>query len=505
MRCLSVQTVNDTYTLALLCYAYSLYGLDAAALHRVRDQLNVRAVSEGGMRHWTTPSDPLPAETQWWAKPRTADVEMTSYILLGLLRTSDQSSVSNLLPITRWLTTQRNAYGGFSSTQDTVVALQALSQFATMVYSSQGDTGLAVRVKGRGLDRAAQSFTVTNDNRLVQQTAHNKLRLPTNVTYTMQGSGCALVQVGVKFNKLVEPRDQAQPSFILSATIADSGKCKTQQLDICVKYNGQDERSNMAVVAVNMISGWIPDKASVYKLKNKAGLGLKRTDIDKNVVQLYFDEFDKTERCWSMNIEQSIEVSDTRSALVHVYDYYQPEVAAFVEYNVVSDKCPSIKAATAEMLRAFVRPSVAVAAAGPSGTPAGHRRNTTGRPHHKPGHKQLPCPACSNSSDTTEEAVCTSPNAYRVSVEPRSTMKLLNILRTTNTNVSRSIHNIKYSFHHRCSCSLLAPGNHVIVLTPGGSNNGLQVDAKNARRFSLSLRSTKIKILPDNTDIAACI
>ena len=38
----------------------------------------------------------------------------------------------------RWLTNQRNAYGGWRSTQDTVVSLRALSTFAVRLgYGSQ--------------------------------------------------------------------------------------------------------------------------------------------------------------------------------------------------------------------------------------------------------------------------------------------------------------------------------------------------------------------------------
>ena len=46
-----------------------------------------------------------------------ADVEMTSYVLLAMLHGLDQSQASTVLPIVRWLTTQRNSHGGFSSTQ----------------------------------------------------------------------------------------------------------------------------------------------------------------------------------------------------------------------------------------------------------------------------------------------------------------------------------------------------------------------------------------------------
>jgi len=46
-----------------------------------------------------------------------ADVEMTSYVLLATLRSLEQSQLTSALPIVRWLSTQRNSNGGFSSTQ----------------------------------------------------------------------------------------------------------------------------------------------------------------------------------------------------------------------------------------------------------------------------------------------------------------------------------------------------------------------------------------------------
>ena len=55
-------------------------------------------------------------------------METTGYAVLALLERGDRVSASSAA---RWLVSQRNAFGGFGSTQDTVVGLQALIQFAT--------------------------------------------------------------------------------------------------------------------------------------------------------------------------------------------------------------------------------------------------------------------------------------------------------------------------------------------------------------------------------------
>lgn len=84
-------------------------------------------------------------DLEWWEDTehgRTTDIEITSYILLALLHTP-----GHYLPIAKWLLKQRNNHGGFKSTQDTVVGLQALVKFA-QISSTQNDTLLKVSYKG---------------------------------------------------------------------------------------------------------------------------------------------------------------------------------------------------------------------------------------------------------------------------------------------------------------------------------------------------------------------
>ena len=47
----------------------------------------------------------------------SAEIEMTSYSLMALLTKDRYAPLNSVMPIVRWLTQQRNAYGGFTSTQ----------------------------------------------------------------------------------------------------------------------------------------------------------------------------------------------------------------------------------------------------------------------------------------------------------------------------------------------------------------------------------------------------
>jgi CD109 antigen len=61
--------------------------------------------------------------------PHSTAVEATAYATLALLQLGDRVNASHAV---RWLASKRNAQGGFGSTQDTVVALQAMASAAAL-------------------------------------------------------------------------------------------------------------------------------------------------------------------------------------------------------------------------------------------------------------------------------------------------------------------------------------------------------------------------------------
>ena len=52
----------------------------------------------------------------WQINP-SADLEITSYILLSKLYNYKNEDLASIVPITKWINSQRNSMGGFYSTQ----------------------------------------------------------------------------------------------------------------------------------------------------------------------------------------------------------------------------------------------------------------------------------------------------------------------------------------------------------------------------------------------------
>ena len=97
-----------------------------AAIHKIR--ANLQRDHDGKYLpdiHRSTINKP---HRPWWRPTYTsADIETTAYALL----TIKHDIVESML-LVRWLTNRKNAFGGWYSTQNTVVSLRALSTFATL-------------------------------------------------------------------------------------------------------------------------------------------------------------------------------------------------------------------------------------------------------------------------------------------------------------------------------------------------------------------------------------
>ncbi|XP_013387266.1 murinoglobulin-1-like [Lingula anatina] len=115
------------------------------------------------------------------------------------------------IPILKWLVTEQNSYGGFGSTQDTVTALAALTNYGAL-YSKTRDLNIEVSTGA-----FSRNFLVNDNNAMVLQMAE----LPdvaSEVQVSANGHGSALLQVTARYNVKSEAREK---SFMLNVTIVE--------------------------------------------------------------------------------------------------------------------------------------------------------------------------------------------------------------------------------------------------------------------------------------------
>ncbi|XP_065598346.1 alpha-2-macroglobulin-like isoform X2 [Cyrtonyx montezumae] len=323
---------NHVYTKALLAYAFALAGKEEKRKAFLAS-LEKEAIKKDGSVHWQRPGKETEADLPYYRyRAPSAEVEMTAYVLLAHLTTQpgpSQEELSFASLIAKWISGQQNPNGGFSSTQDTVVALQALSLYGAATYAKSGATS---KVTLRSEGGFQQDFHVDPSNRLLLQ--HVSLpQVPGEYSTEVSGEGCVYVQTSLRYN--VQPKQESAP-FLLHVhtspeTCEDSKAHKVFDIGINVSYTGERNVSNMVIIDVKMLSGFIPVKSSVRKLAHHQVI--ERTEFSTNHVLLYLEKLSNVTLSFSFTVEQDIPVQGLKPAQVKVFDYYETDEFAIQEYS----------------------------------------------------------------------------------------------------------------------------------------------------------------------------
>ncbi|XP_062572332.1 CD109 antigen-like isoform X2 [Saccostrea cucullata] len=263
----------------------------------------------------------------------TYDIETASYALLYYSNKKQYPKAKNVM---KWILEQRNALGGFMSTQDTVIALQALSEMSVW-----GDF--------KSMDIYAYTpnedhyFLIRDDNKMVLQ-KYQPSTIPPFINISAHGEGAALVQVVVKFNVMEQ---QERPAFTLDI-LSTMESMDINKIQVCARYNGTSGfGSGMTIIEFGIPSGFDVD------FDNILGDELKKKEEVDNKLALYFDQIKtKTESCLNLTLIRSSMVGKVKPSPVRVYEYYNPsnQVTSFytpllLQKSSYCDVCPQCKCA----------------------------------------------------------------------------------------------------------------------------------------------------------------
>ncbi|XP_059841507.1 CD109 antigen isoform X1 [Hypanus sabinus] len=318
--------IHSNYTLCLTTYALTLAKSKLAK--EALDELNRRADQQDGVKYW---SSPVNRPSRWMQGVLSSDIEVAAYALMSYLR---QSRLLEGIPVMKWLSQRRNHLGGFSSTQDTVVALQALSQFTAENIAPSTD--LEVSISGSGLLDPA-TLTISSTNMFVLQTVELGIEQPLMVTVTAKGQGMAIFQLNVLFNLesnvlAIEKRSvESEEAFDLDITVSDNIlDLNHLSLMICTRFRGDGNHSitGMVLMEVGMLSGFIPETDSIHTSDV-----IKKVEFTNGNVNLYFDSLNETEVCVTIPVIRDSKVANAQDAVVSIFDYYEPGQKAVKTYN----------------------------------------------------------------------------------------------------------------------------------------------------------------------------
>ncbi|CAG9810736.1 unnamed protein product [Chironomus riparius] len=317
----NLDQLNDTYSLAIANYALQLNK------HEQKDmllaKLNAKAENKDGMKYWK--KDEVEEDTKpWYYRPNSVNVEMSAYALQAfILADKDNEAV----PIMKWLVTQRNENGGFQSTQDTVVGLQALSKLATKIHVADSDLQIVVKP-----DHASgATINVNSANSLILQ----KHELPSSARHfevTATGKGFSILQISYKYNL---DNSGKFPRFVLNPKVDDSSNKEYLDLHVCTNFvpDSQTQRSNMAVMEVSLPSGFTFDNDQMEALMLTENVKKVETKDGDTVIMVYFDDIGDSQICPEFKAYRTHAVAKQKPAPIIIYDYYDNSRHARSFYN----------------------------------------------------------------------------------------------------------------------------------------------------------------------------
>ncbi|XP_062505048.1 ovostatin homolog 2-like [Corticium candelabrum] len=313
-RCIA-KGCSSPYNLALIAFTLSRADKETENAFKA---LRKCAVIEGNHTHWQYSNERKCRNTRPWSyycRTRSCDVETTAYALLAF---TNRGNIAYSFPIVRWLIEQRNLRGGFKSTQDTVVALHALSEYAKLTKSD----GRVVAEVSINANQTTQTVSLDSSNAMLVQTI-TLPSLPTLVNVNANGKGCILAAVGVKYN--VPKPDKTRAFQVFAKSLLQRDSCK-YLVRVCNRWlQTNPETSNMAITEITFFSGFQPIQSELKQLEQSNRCNIKRTDFKGRALSVYFEEVTQTRCCFDVTMKRASVVEDLQGVPVITYNYYEPD------------------------------------------------------------------------------------------------------------------------------------------------------------------------------------
>ncbi|XP_071844929.1 complement C3-like isoform X2 [Apostichopus japonicus] len=337
------------YVIAVVTYALALMDSDKRVDANV--MLNDHAVQDPVTISRAWGQDIQQQDGQPQRRPSALSVETTGYALLAQIELGELTYAGD---IANWLSTQQNYGGGFVSTQDTVIALQSLSEFSAL--SVGGDLNLHCNISGAsGFETI---FQLENEDVLLQKTVEvSKENIKDQLVVKTQGVGIGTLNVEVKYYEDSNDRRNLCPfDIVISTRIIKRDQPRYEVIrylvndelliNIEVSYFG-DTKTSMGIIDFGLLTGFIPDKKSCDKVVEENSFVARYEESDRSVI--FYTDYFPIQREGSISFEfkakRAFTATNMHNAAVRVYDYYDPDeecIQFYTEERCNDDPCSCI-------------------------------------------------------------------------------------------------------------------------------------------------------------------
>ncbi len=294
---------DDAYTLALCLIALEDAGGSATQRTNIASRLDGLKQVENQTVYWTSDNNMISDGDDSWryrySSPRI--IEATGYAIMALSKHGGYSTTVN--KAVNYLLAHRNGLGGFFSTQDTVVAFQALSSIGEIDIEE-----MSITVSANSYDIDTIVFTEENKDITYLIDLRPYLAETTTVTLTSSGEGSVLYQV---YSSQYIPWDIADPNeppeMSLEITYSTTNITVNDQISATLRLEYLGNAAKLKMVLVD--------------LRAPVGFSFVSEDFEELVEDGTFSNF---------------EIND-REAMVYIQDVY-PDTPLVFTYHLLANK-----------------------------------------------------------------------------------------------------------------------------------------------------------------------
>uniref|UniRef100_A0A667Y137 Complement C4B (Chido/Rodgers blood group) n=1 Tax=Myripristis murdjan TaxID=586833 RepID=A0A667Y137_9TELE len=357
-----VDELENPYAVAIAAFCLSVCLSDKTQASPAWNKLQALATEvTNGCRVWKDNAE---------VEQAAVTVETTAYALLTAVTLGESEWADSAAC---WLTSQERLGGGFSSTQDTFIALEALSEHElnrpTRAFTK---VGARFTVPGK-----SDKIELSLENRRERVESELKKMIGNNINVVVTGEGSVKLKV-VKAYHLLEPKDHCQE---LSINVKVEGKVKytttimenydyyeyedydaakkdrvprsaiewfdartryrrdtddssksqdTVTYEVTISHDLSRNLTGMAIADITLLSGFEAVTEDLDRLKQPPEEYISHYEVTYGRVVIYFNELVNSSETIKFDAIQRVPIGLLQPAPATFYDYYEPSKCTVV-------------------------------------------------------------------------------------------------------------------------------------------------------------------------------
>uniref|UniRef100_A0A8C9V417 Complement component 5 n=1 Tax=Scleropages formosus TaxID=113540 RepID=A0A8C9V417_SCLFO len=320
----NIKSLKNMYVRAITAYSLALLDKSSIPARELYETLQNYAQVKGNppvVRFWQEQStSPNPSAPN---KASAQSVETTVYVLLMALLYGDSEYAA---PIIRWLSQDQRYGGGFQSTQDTVLTLEALTKYSTLVKHAKLDMEIRASYRNKGELEIIKLSQRKPVGKAIQVNKDDDV-----VLITGSSTGVSVANMKTVYYTTTQSNDNCH--FHLTIEVhppvpsSSDPMLLAPRLVACAKYNPRDNEvyteSAHTVMEIHLPTGMQPFQEDLEMMQNGLESVVSHYEIKEDQVILQLDTIPSdTFLCVGFRMQELFRTGMVSSSLFKVYEYH---------------------------------------------------------------------------------------------------------------------------------------------------------------------------------------